>query len=107
MDIISLDSLKELPLNELFLLSDNVKKALKEKQDEERKSTYKKIRQLAESVGATVEIQEKNKKAIKKVSAKYRNPENPDQTWTGRGLMPVWMRSLINDGQDKENFLIT
>lgn len=28
----------------------------------------------------------------KKVAPKYRNPKEPDQTWTGRGRAPVWVR---------------
>lgn len=32
--------------------------------------------------------------AGKKVAAKYRNPANPDQTWTGRGVSPAWVQEL-------------
>lgn len=32
--------------------------------------------------------------AGKKVAPKYRNPANPEQTWTGRGVSPVWVQSL-------------
>jgi len=32
--------------------------------------------------------------AGKKVAPKYRNPANPDQTWTGRGVSPTWVQAL-------------
>lgn len=32
--------------------------------------------------------------AGKKVAPKYRNPANPEQTWTGRGVSPSWVQSL-------------
>jgi DNA-binding protein H-NS len=32
--------------------------------------------------------------AGKKVAAKYRNPANPEQTWTGRGVSPTWIQEL-------------
>lgn len=32
--------------------------------------------------------------AGKKVAPKYRNPSNPEQTWTGRGVSPAWVQSL-------------
>jgi DNA-binding protein H-NS len=32
--------------------------------------------------------------AGKKVAAKYRNPANPEQTWTGRGVSPSWVQAL-------------
>ena len=30
----------------------------------------------------------------RKVLPKYRNPENPEETWTGRGRSPAWVASL-------------
>jgi len=33
-----------------------------------------------------------------KVVAKYANPEDPNQTWTGRGLKPRWVEALIQKG---------
>ncbi|WP_310626141.1 H-NS histone family protein [Limnohabitans sp.] len=32
--------------------------------------------------------------AGKKVALKYRNPSNPEQTWTGRGVSPAWVQAL-------------
>jgi len=32
--------------------------------------------------------------AGKKVAPKYRNPSNPEQTWTGRGVSPTWVQAL-------------
>jgi DNA-binding protein H-NS len=32
--------------------------------------------------------------AGKKVAAKYRNPANPEQTWTGRGVSPTGVQAL-------------
>lgn len=31
--------------------------------------------------------------------AKYRNPENPDETWTGRGRKPEWVVALLETGR--------
>ena len=35
----------------------------------------------------------------KKVAPKYRNPANPEQTWTGRGVAPGWAQALKTQGQ--------
>jgi len=35
-----------------------------------------------------------------KVKAKYRNPANPEQTWSGRGRRPLWINAAMNDGAD-------
>ncbi len=41
-----------------------------------------------------------------KVAAKYRNPENPAQEWTGRGNAPAWVRDLESKGVSRESYLI-
>jgi DNA-binding protein H-NS len=38
------------------------------------------------------------------VAAKYRGPNG--ETWSGRGLMPRWMASLVASGRTKEEFAI-
>ena len=34
-----------------------------------------------------------------KLPAKYKNPLNPEQTWTGRGVDPSWVAALRDAGQ--------
>ncbi|WP_028916499.1 H-NS histone family protein [Pseudoxanthomonas sp. J35] len=41
-----------------------------------------------------------------KVPPKYRNPENPKETWTGRGKQPRWLAAYIAKGRDLGEFLI-
>lgn len=41
------------------------------------------------------------------VAPKYRNPENPAQTWSGRGKRPIWFsEALKKRGVTAENLLI-
>ena len=40
------------------------------------------------------------------VAAKYRNPENPSETWAGRGLKPRWLVAAIKAGHKPDDFLI-
>jgi DNA-binding protein H-NS len=44
------------------------------------------------------------KKAAPAVAPKYRGPNG--ETWSGRGLMPKWMATLVAAGQSRESFLI-
>jgi len=37
---------------------------------------------------------------------KYRNPENPKQTWSGRGRRPDWIRAALDAGTDLAEFQI-
>lgn len=41
-----------------------------------------------------------------KVAPKYRNPENPKETWTGRGKQPRWLAAYTAQGRDAAEFLI-
>lgn len=34
----------------------------------------------------------------KAVAPKYRNPKNAEQTWTGRGKQPLWVRDALAAG---------
>ena len=39
-----------------------------------------------------------------KVAAKYRSADG--QTWTGRGLTPRWLKALLAEGHNKDEFLV-
>lgn len=41
-----------------------------------------------------------------KVAPKYRNPDDPAQTWAGRGQQPKWLAERIAQGRKLEDFLI-
>jgi DNA-binding protein H-NS len=40
------------------------------------------------------------------VAPKYRNPENPSETWAGRGLKPRWLTAAMKGGKRLEDFAI-
>jgi DNA-binding protein H-NS len=40
------------------------------------------------------------------VAPKYRDPENPDQTWAGRGQAPRWLTAYESQDRKREEFLI-
>lgn len=40
------------------------------------------------------------------VAPKYRNPANPDQTWSGRGKHPRWFNDALKAGKKEKDLLI-
>ena len=38
--------------------------------------------------------------------ARYRHPENPDLTWTGRGRRPNWIVSALESGRKLEDMAV-
>ncbi|MCK5888771.1 MAG: H-NS histone family protein [Methylococcales bacterium] len=94
---------------ELQNVIDNAEKALKERVVKKRKEVIAQIKDLADSIGMNVVLTEdksKMAKVGKKVPPKYQNPDDKSQTWTGRGVAPKWMQGLVNDGRDRDEFLI-
>lgn len=108
-----LEDLENKSPEELQALIEEAKQQLAEKQKAMRKEVMGQIKELAASIGATVEIKfesgaEKSgeRKRGGKVAAKYQNPDKPEQTWTGRGVAPKWLQELIASGRNKDEFLI-
>ena len=93
--------------SELQTVIESAEKALKNIQANKRKDIIAQIKELAASIDVVVEIHEADKKSVRKgvkVPVKYRHPEDPKKTWTGRGVMPTWLQALINAGRDRSEF---
>ncbi len=41
-----------------------------------------------------------------KVAPTYRNPDNPAETWTGRGRQPRWVQAALAQGRSLSDFTI-
>lgn len=88
----------------------SLKKQEEELRMQEFKQVVQEIKLKMETYGVTVgDLSFKKNGSAKAKSAnpvadKYRGPNG--ETWTGRGLMPRWLSSLVAEGQTKESFLI-
>ena len=56
--------------------------------------------------GTTRKAPAAGKRKTAKVAPKYRNPDNPKETWTGRGKQPRWLAAYTAKGRDLGEFLI-
>ena len=114
-------NLKKLSVDDLLILRDRINVMLESRVVRERQELEARLQRLQrfkpvssepsenKSSPATVRKSAKRKsmKRTKKVAPKYRNPENPEETWAGRGHRPRWMRAAMNDGgRDLEYFRI-
>ena len=41
-----------------------------------------------------------------RIPPKYRNPKHPEQTWAGRGRLPIWLAAELKKGRKLEAFKI-
>ena len=46
-------------------------------------------------------------RTLGKVAPKYRNPDNPKETWSGRGMQPRWLAEQVRRGKSAAYFLIS
>jgi DNA-binding protein H-NS len=82
---------------QLSVMEQRITRAKIEKQDEERAALKFDISDL---FGRRAKLRGA-------VAPKYRDPANPQNTWTGRGRMPRWMTQATKGGKaKKEDFLI-
>jgi DNA-binding protein H-NS len=80
-----------------------------EKQNAERIAVRQKLTDMAKEHGFEIhELFGKGRKGKgSSVAPKYRDPKNPENTWTGRGRMPRWLTAATKSGKAKrEDFLI-
>ena len=98
---------QKLSESELQAVIEGAEKALKNIQENKRKDVIAKIKELAASIDVTVDIHESEKKSARKgvkVPVKYRHPEDPEKTWTGRGVTPIWLQALLDTGHERSEF---
>ena len=58
--------------------------------------------------GRPAKAKKAGRKPAKKAAApaKYRNPDDASQTWSGRGRQPAWYKSGIEAGKSPDDFAI-
>ena len=101
-----------LSLKELVDLEAKVKKAIALARDRERNELKKKMADMAETHGFSVTelfggTRGRGAGKSKSVGvAKYANPENRSDTWTGRGRKPNWLVERLKKGADLSDFEI-
>lgn len=90
---------------ELLKLQKDVEKALKAVEQRDRQNALKAAEQAVAEYGFTLDEVSSAARGAKsgkgvKAKAKYRNPEAPEQTWTGRGRKPRWVHEAMEKGLD-------
>ena len=61
---------------------------------------------LAELFGMKAEQPVVERRSKRHAKIKYRDPEQPVNTWTGKGRPPKWMQAKLDEGAPKEQFLV-
>lgn len=85
--------LSKLSIEELENLARDIETEVNTRRVAERERVLQQMRDLAASIGATPEqlFGAAGKPTAKTVVVKYRHPDNPALTWSGRGKRPLWV----------------
>ncbi|MBY6059723.1 H-NS family nucleoid-associated regulatory protein [Leisingera daeponensis] len=94
--------LKAMSSTELRQLETDVQAAIQVREKEDLKAAFRAAETAVAEFGFTLEeVWSKiGNRPKPKSPPKYRNPENPSQTWTGRGRKPQWIVEAIRNGRD-------
>ena len=109
--------LSKLSIEELESLVKDAQTEITSRREAERERVFGQMRELAASLGLTLEDvvrQARGKGAAVKgstvggggVEAKYRNPSDPNQTWSGRGKRPAWIAEALASGKSLDDLAV-
>ena len=100
--------LDALSLSELKKMQKDVAKAISTFEDRQKGEARAKVEALARDLGYTLaELVGTEMKTSRAPAAKYRHPENPALTWSGRGRKPQWFVVALDAGKTAGDLAIS
>jgi DNA-binding protein H-NS len=94
--------LEKMPLDALWELHQRIIEVLSRRLKDETRKLQKQLDELGRKSGGYPIATS----SIPKVQPKFRNPNNPSETWSGRGKMPRWLVKLIASGRNRDEFRV-
>lgn len=105
----NIPDLTQLSVAELRELQATIPAEIRKREAQEKKAVLTEVRELAKSRGYALEdlvgssaVAGENAVVKRTVAPKYRHPQDPALTWTGRGRKPVWLVQLLEAGSTLE-----
>jgi DNA-binding protein H-NS len=91
---------------QLEVLLKKIAATLKAKISAEKKLLEDRLAQLNGSLRFEQSTKNPERRPYPAVLPKYRNPEQPSETWAGRGKKPRWVIAQLRSGKQIDDFLI-
>ena len=102
-------NLDQMSLRELQELQKTITRMIDSYQERAKRDALSKLQETAKSLGFTIEELldvKPEKKTRAPVQPKYRHPENPELTWSGRGKKPRWFVAALARNISPDELLI-
>ena len=102
-----INGIEKLSYVELINLQKRVEEAISGKRSADAQATKDQLRAMAEKAGFDIKDLFGKRGSPKGTGvAKFRNPKDTSQTWTGRGRKPNWLVDAVKRGAKLESFAI-
>jgi DNA-binding protein H-NS len=107
-------NLDALSIDEMWQLHEEINALLSIRLTAEKRELEKRLAQLRrekesrqlESADSEVKDAPRERRKYPRVFAKYRNPNEPSETWSGRGKQPRWLAAALEAGHTIDEFVI-
>jgi len=95
-----------MPLDELKSLAKTIERELQRRSNKNKAEFLARVKELAKTMGCSIEDALREVPKERTVKIKYRNPKDMTQTWTGRGRKPQWVEAWLANGGSMDELLI-
>jgi DNA-binding protein H-NS len=108
-------NLDAMSIDEMWQLHEEISQLLTVRLASEKRELEKRLAQLryekempsAELADGQSENVAGERRKYPRVFPKYQNPNEPSETWSGRGKQPRWLASALKTGRKIEEFVIS
>ena len=101
--------LEALSLPELKKMQKDIARAISSYEDRQKAEARAKVEALARDLGYSLAelVGTETKSSRSSAAPKYRHPENPALTWSGRGRKPQWFVEALEAGKTASDLAIS
>jgi DNA-binding protein H-NS len=93
-------------IDNLWALHLAISKTLSEKIIAERNLLERRLSALKPAASSEPRSRARERRPYPPVFPKFFNPEDPSQTWAGRGKQPRWLLEKLKSGRDVDDFRV-
>jgi DNA-binding protein H-NS len=97
--------LERMSIDDLWIVYEQICSVLVKKITEKERRLQQRLDELGRSF-ASKPTDIPQRRPYPKVEPKFRNPEDPSITWSGRGKHPRWLNDLLSAGRAMDDFRI-
>jgi DNA-binding protein H-NS len=105
-------NLDSMSVDEMWQLHEEIGRVLSVRLTSEKRELEKRLEQLRRdkqvpTLMSTKDVARAPRRKYPRVYPKYRNPQVPSETWSGRGKTPRWLMAALKAGHKLEDFAIS